>query len=152
MFNIALLHPQIPANTGNIIRLCANTGSTLHLIQPLGFTLDDKRMQRAGLDYHEYANLQVHINFETFLEKAPNSRLFAIETCGQKNYSAVAFQPGDILLFGAETFGIPTTILSQIPPDNILKIPMRENNRSLNLSNSVALVVYEAWKQVGYVT
>lgn len=156
MLHIVLVHPQIPANTGNIIRLCANTGSTLHLIRPLGFTLDDKRMKRAGLDYHEYANLQVHECFEAFLaraEKATSSpRLFAIETCGNKIYSQANFLANDYLLFGAETFGIPSPILSQIPSEHLLKIPMKANNRSLNLSNSVAIVTYEAWRQMGYTT
>jgi tRNA (cytidine/uridine-2'-O-)-methyltransferase len=146
MFNIVLVEPDIPQNTGNIIRLCANTGCHLHLIRPLGFVLDDKRLRRAGLDYHEFASVRTYKNMADFLDNN-TSRLFAIETCGTKRYDEISYQPGDTLLFGAETKGLSQKVLKTIPPDNQLSIPMQKNVRSLNLSNSVALVVYEAWRQ-----
>lgn len=152
MFNIVLFNPTIPPNTGNIIRLCANTGCQLHLIHPLGFELDDKRMRRAGLDYHEFANVKEHKNFADFLESEKPSRIFAIETDGKKNYSEVNYQPGDYLMFGSEITGITPDVLAQLPKDAVLRIPMLANIRSLNLSNSVALVVYEAWRQIGFST
>jgi len=149
-FHIALLEPEIPPNTGNIIRLCANTGCQLHLIHPLGFQLEDKQLQRAGLDYHDLMMLQEHADFQSFLDCFSNARIFVIETCGEKNYSEVKFEWGDVFLFGSETRGLSTEVVNQFPPGQILKIPMRKNMRSLNLSNSVAVVVYEAWRQQGF--
>ncbi|OGT29705.1 MAG: tRNA (uridine(34)/cytosine(34)/5-carboxymethylaminomethyluridine(34)-2'-O)-methyltransferase TrmL [Gammaproteobacteria bacterium RIFCSPHIGHO2_12_FULL_35_23] len=150
MFNIVLIHPDIPPNTGNIIRLCANTGCQLHLIHPLGFKLDDKRLKRAGLDYHEFAELKEHQNYQDFLAQCSPLRLFAIETGSIRTYNEVKYQAGDYLLFGSELTGIPKPILAQLTQENILSIPMLPNNRSLNLSNSVALVVYEAWRQLNF--
>lgn len=150
MFNIVLFEPEIPPNTGNIIRLCANTGCTLHLIHPLGFAVDDKHLRRAGLDYHQHVTIKQYENFAAFLQTIPNKRIFAIETCGEKNYSAIKYQQEDILLFGSETRGLPKKILAQIPNEQIIKIPMLPNIRSLNLSNAVSVVVYEAWRQLNY--
>jgi tRNA (cytidine/uridine-2'-O-)-methyltransferase len=152
MFNIVLFSPEIPPNTGNIIRLCANTGCQLHLIHPLGFEIDDKRLRRAGLDYHEFASVKEHQDFQSFLEDEKPKRLFAIETDGERYYHEEQYQAGDYLMFGRETKGIPQEIMAQLPKENILLIPMRENSRSLNLSNSVALVVYEAWRQLSFAT
>jgi tRNA (cytidine/uridine-2'-O-)-methyltransferase len=150
MFNLVLVHPEIPPNTGNIIRLCANTGCQLHLIHPLGFKLDDKRLRRAGLDYHALANVHEHPDFPTFLERQQPKRLFAIETSGARCYSDVQYQTGDYLLFGCETKGLNDEILDALPKDNVLLIPMLPNIRSLNLSNAVTLVTYEAWRQNGF--
>ncbi|MGD9153850.1 MAG: tRNA (uridine(34)/cytosine(34)/5-carboxymethylaminomethyluridine(34)-2'-O)-methyltransferase TrmL [Gammaproteobacteria bacterium] len=150
MFNIALFEPEIPPNTGNIIRLCANTGCILHLIHPLGFSVDDKHLRRAGLDYHQHVTIKEHKNFAAFLQAMPHARILAIETCGKQNYTEVNYQVDDILLFGPETRGLPQTILSQIPENQIIKIPMLPNIRSLNLSNAVAVVVYEAWRQMNF--
>ncbi len=150
MFNIVLAQPDIPPNTGNIIRLCANTGCQLHLIHPLGFELDDKRLRRAGLDYHEFAAVKEYQNYPDFLERCQPQRLFAIETEGEKLYTEVNYQADDYLLFGSESTGLPGSIISTIETENILLIPMLPNTRSLNLSNSVALVVYEAWRQLGF--
>lgn len=159
MLHIALYEPEIPPNTGNIIRLCANTGFTLHLIEPMGFDWDDKRLRRAGLDYSEFANVERHANWAAFSKtleslSAPGSsdtaRLFAITTKGTRHHSAVEFQPNDVLLFGPETRGLPDDILNSLNADQRVRIPMLENSRSLNLSNSVAVCVYEAWRQLGY--
>lgn len=151
MFNIALYQPEIPPNTGNIIRLCANTGSQLHLIHPLGFTLEDKQLLRAGLDYHEWANISQHDNFEHFTrQQQPGARLFACSTKGSVDYHEVAYQPGDCFLFGPETRGLPEEILMALPAEQVIRIPMRPQNRSLNLSNAVAVIVYEAWRQQGF--
>lgn len=153
MFNIALFEPEIPQNTGNIIRLCANTGSTLHLIKPYGFVLDDHKLKRAGLDYHDLTNIQEHENFNTFYDKfcdkilSNSKRIFACSTKGTTCYSSVNFLPEDCLLFGPETRGLPKEILENMPKENIIRIPMAKNNRSLNLSNSVAVILYEAWRQ-----
>lgn len=151
MFHVVLFQPEIPPNTGNVIRLCANTGAQLHLIRPLGFELDDRRLRRAGLDYHEYATLQVHDSYAAFLEKVQPARVFACTTRGQQDYSAVAYRDGDVLLFGAESRGLPQTIIAALPPEQRLRIPMRPGNRSLNLSNAVAVILYEAWRQQGFV-
>jgi tRNA (cytidine/uridine-2'-O-)-methyltransferase len=151
MFHIVLFEPEIPPNTGNIIRLCANTGCHLHLIKPLGFFLDDKYMKRAGLDYHEYASVKTYDSYQDYLLQEKPKRLFAIETSGEKNYSEIKYQQDDAFLFGPETRGLPPTITQQIPPEQILNIPMQPNNRSLNLSNSVAIVVYEAWRQLHFI-
>lgn len=152
MFHVVLVEPEIPPNTGNIIRLCANTGVTLHLIEPLGFPLDDARMRRAGLDYHEYATMQVHPNWQAFLEKAnPDpTRCFALTTKGSQPFARVQFEPGDWLFFGAETRGLSESIRHWFAETQRIRLPMRPDNRSLNLSNTVAVVVYEAWRQQGY--
>jgi len=150
MFHIVLFQPEIPPNTGNVIRLCANTGAQLHLIRPLGFALDDRRLRRAGLDYHEYATLKVHDSYEDFLREVRPARVFACTTRGRQDYSAVAYREGDVLLFGAESRGLPQEIIDSLPPEQRLRIPMRPGNRSLNLSNAVAVILYEAWRQNGY--
>jgi tRNA (cytidine/uridine-2'-O-)-methyltransferase len=147
VFNLALYEPEIPPNTGNIIRLCANTGSKLHLIEPLGFTLDDKRMRRAGLDYSEWAQLTVHADWDAFRSSLQGGRIFAATTRATQPYTAVSYQPGDTLLFGPETRGLPTAILDQLGSEQWVRIPMVEGSRSLNLSNSAAVVLYEAWRQ-----
>ena len=147
MFHVVLFQPEIPPNTGNIIRLCANSGASLHLIRPLGFELDDKRLRRAGLDYHEFAAVQEHDSLEQFIERTQPARLIAFSTKGQRNYSDFRFLPGDALLFGPESRGLPREILGQLSPENVLRIPMRENSRSLNLSNTVAIALFEAWRQ-----
>lgn len=150
MFRIVLHHPEIPSNTGNIIRLTTNTGAALHLIEPLGFQLDDTRLRRAGLDYRDRAALHIHASWDEFLSTVKPPRVFACSTHGWRPYSAAAFQPGDALLFGSETQGLPAAILQTIAPEYLLRIPMIPNNRSLNLSNAVALVLYEAWRQNGF--
>jgi len=150
MFHIVLFEPEIPPNTGNIIRLCANTGSQLHLIEPLGFELDDKRLRRAGLDYHEYAPLKRHLNLSACLAEIGSQRLFAFTTKGSHSYAEVAYQPGDIFLFGPESRGLPVEIRESVPNQQRLRLPMRPECRSLNLSNAVAVVVYEAWRQHGF--
>ena len=152
MFHIVLVHPEIPPNTGNVIRLAANTGCTLHLIEPLGFDMDDKHLRRAGLDYHEYAPLRRHASWPAFLadcQPAPQ-RLFALTTRGARPVHDVAFAPGDWLIFGAETSGLPETVRQHIPPTQQLRLPMRPAQRSLNLSNAVAVTVFEAWRQNGF--
>ena len=150
MFNIVLFQPEIPPNTGNIIRLCANTGSLLHLIRPLGFTLEDKQLRRAGLDYHEWVTIQQYDNLSDFLEKQRPPRLLACSTKGQTRYDQVNFIPGDAFLLGPETRGLPTEVLSLFAENEILRVPMLENNRSLNLSNAAAVILYEAWRQIGF--
>ena len=152
MFNIVLVHPEIPPNTGNVIRLAANTGCALHLIEPLGFSMDDKHMRRAGLDYHEYANLQRHADWASFLNNAQPApdRLFALTTKGSRVAHEVRFQAGDWLVFGSETSGLPVALREQFPPAQRLRLPMREGQRSLNLSNAVAVMVFEAWRQNGF--
>lgn len=147
MFNVILYQPEIPPNTGNIIRLCANSGAQLHLIRPLGYTLDNKQLQRAGLDYHEYASLQVHDTLEACLKTLPNARLFAFTTKGAHPYHEVSYRAGDAFLFGPESRGLPADLLASLTPDHKLRLPMQPDNRSLNLSNTVAIVVYEAWRQ-----
>jgi len=149
MFHIVLFEPEIPANTGNIIRLCANAGMQLHLIKPLGFDLDDKKLRRAGLDYHEWVSVQLHDSYADFLEKQQPKQIFALTTKGQKNYSDVHFQAGDVFLFGPETRGLPASMLADIG-ENCLFLPMQPQSRSLNLSNTVAIVLYEAWRQTGF--
>lgn len=148
--HVILYEPEIPPNTGNIIRLCANTGSHLHLIQPLGFELDDKRLRRAGLDYREFAQIQVHADLPSALAALLDRRIFACSTRGQCSYSDVRFQSGDCLLFGPETRGLPQPVLEQFPAEQRLRVPMLPGSRSLNLSNTVALMVYEAWRQQGF--
>jgi tRNA (cytidine/uridine-2'-O-)-methyltransferase len=150
MLHVVLFEPEIPPNTGNTIRLCANTGATLHLVKPLGFKLDDKSLQRSGLDYHDLADVKVHASLEVCLSHLEGSRLFAVETCGKRCYSDVRYRAGDAFLFGPETRGLPQSALQLAGPDHSLFIPMRAQSRSINLSNAVALVVFEAWRQLGF--
>jgi tRNA (cytidine/uridine-2'-O-)-methyltransferase len=150
MFNVILYRPEIPPNTGNVIRLCANTGCTLHLIRPLGFELDEKSVQRAGMDYAELADVQVHASLDACLTRLGPARLFAIETGASRTYAQQRFERGDALLFGPESSGLPAAVLERVGPAHTLSIPMRRGNRSLNLNNAVALVVYEAWRQLGF--
>ena len=150
MFHVALYEPEIPPNTGNIIRLCANTGVKLHLIHPLGFSPDDKQLRRAGLDYHLWAEVKHYPDFPTFISQVQPKRLFACSTHGQKCYSDVSFAPEDVFLFGPESRGLPQDLLQTLTPDMILRIPMLAHSRSLNLSNAVAVIVYEAWRQQGF--
>lgn len=149
---VILFQPEIPPNTGNIIRLCANTGCELHLIKPLGFPLDDAKLRRAGLDYHEYANLMVHNDYNSCLSYFTNRRIIAVETCGVKSsYTNIRFHRDDVLLFGSETKGLPPEILAMLEPQNIIRLPMYPQQRSLNLSNSVAIVIYKAWEHLGFI-
>lgn len=148
---IILFQPDIPQNTGNIIRLCANTGCQLHLVKPLGFPMQDRKLRRAGLDYHEYANIVVYDDWFACLEYFSGRRILAIETCGYKYYNQVAYKADDVLLFGSETKGLPQHIIDTIGLENILKLPMRDGQRSLNLANSVAVVVYSAWSMLNFV-
>ena len=150
MVEVILYQPEIPPNTGNIIRLCANTGARLHLVEPLGFSLGQPALRRAGLDYAELAAVRVHSSLHSCLAALPGAHLYAIETAGTRCYSEVQFRPGDALLFGPETRGLPAAVLAGLSPEQLLRIPMRPGNRSLNLSNAVAVVVYEAWRQQGY--
>jgi tRNA (cytidine/uridine-2'-O-)-methyltransferase len=150
MLHVILYQPEIPPNTGNVIRLCANTGFTLHLIEPLGFKLEDKHLQRAGLDYHELACVRLHPEWSACTHFLPDSRLFAISTRGLTRYDVPAFEPGDAFLFGRETSGLPEQILGQFSPERRLRLPMQAGNRSLNLSNAVAVVCFEAWRQTGF--
>lgn len=152
MFHIVLVSPEIPPNTGNVIRLSANTGCTLHLIEPLGFSMEDRLMRRAGLDYHEYTPVRRHSNWDRFLadERPDPARLFAFTTRGSQPAFNVAFKPGDWLVFGSETQGLPAGLRDSFPPEQRLRLPMREGQRSLNLSNAVAITVFEAWRQCGF--
>jgi tRNA (cytidine/uridine-2'-O-)-methyltransferase len=150
MFSVILYEPEIPPNTGNIIRLCANTGSAIHLVRPLGFELDDKRLRRAGLDYHEFAELEVHDSLDDCVAALGNPRVFALSTRGVTRYDEPDYAPGDAFLFGPETRGLPQDVLDARPPGERLRLPMREGIRSLNLSNAAAVVVYEAWRQRGF--
>ena len=150
MFNIALYEPEIPPNTGNIIRLCANTGCKLHLIKPLGFDLDDKKLRRAGLDYREFAKIRVWDTLKKFLIETDGKRVFGVTTKGQKNYSDVLFEREDIMLFGPETRGLPNNVLDSLPPDMKIRIPMKEDSRSLNLANAASVIIYEAWRQLNF--
>jgi tRNA (cytidine/uridine-2'-O-)-methyltransferase len=154
IFHIVLVHPEIPPNTGNVIRLAANTGCTLHLIEPLGFSMEDRLMRRAGLDYHEYAELRRHASWEAFLvsEQPAPGRMFALTTRGTRQVHDVAFQSGDWLVFGSETSGLPDAVRAAFAPAQQLKLPMRAGQRSLNLSNAVAVTVFEAWRQNGFGT
>ena len=147
MLHVVLYQPEIPPNTGNVIRLCANTGAQLHLIRPLGFDLDDAKLRRAGLDYHEFAALNVHDDMDAFLAAAKPRRLFALSTRGRNLYTNAQFSNDDAVVFGAETRGLPQTLIDSLPQEQRLRLPMRPDNRSLNLSNAVAVVVYEAWRQ-----
>jgi tRNA (cytidine/uridine-2'-O-)-methyltransferase len=151
VFNIVLFEPEIPPNTGNIIRLCANTGCHLHLIEPLGFSLDDKRMRRAGLDYAEWAQVMVHSNWQAYRDTMVGA-IYAATTRGVRNHTDIHYKPGDTLLFGPETRGLPDELLQETGRDNWMRIPMLDHSRSLNLSNSVSIAVYEAWRQQGFQT
>lgn len=152
MFHVVLVEPEIPPNTGNIIRLCANTGAQLHLIEPLGFPLDDSKMKRAGLDYHDYATMKVHKNWLAFLdsEQPAQNRMFAMTTHGSSTFSTLAFKANDYFIFGSETKGLAQTLRESFPPNQRIRLPMQPENRSLNLSNAVAVVIYEAWRQNGF--
>ena len=150
MFHIVLFEPEIPANTGNIIRLCANAGAQLHLIKPLGFQLDDKKLRRAGLDYHEWVAVKEHTSLHDFILAVKPERIFALTTKAKKIVSDVAFQDEDAFLFGPETRGIPANILSEMGENRCLYLPMQSESRSLNLSNTVSIVLYEAWRQLSY--
>jgi tRNA (cytidine/uridine-2'-O-)-methyltransferase len=152
VFHVVLVEPEIPPNTGNIIRLCANTGAQLHLVEPLGFPLDDARMRRAGLDYHEYAKMQVHRNWDAFIaaESPDPARMFALTTHGSTPFASIEFRPGDVFVFGSETRGLAPELRDSFPSSQRIRLPMRPDNRSLNLSNAVAVVVFEAWRQNGY--
>ena len=152
MLNVVLVEPEIPPNTGNIIRLCANTGAQLHLVEPLGFPLEDTRMKRAGLDYHEYAQMKVHSSWQAFLDaEQPNKdRVFAITTKGKAKLAKARFQKNDYLVFGSETKGLNQSVRDYFLPERCLRLPMRANSRSLNLSNAVAVMVYEAWRQMDF--
>jgi tRNA (cytidine/uridine-2'-O-)-methyltransferase len=151
MLHVILFRPEIPPNTGNVIRLCANTGAALHLIRPLGFELDDARLRRAGLDYHEYASVAVHDNLAHCLDTIGTPRVFAFTTRGRVAHVDARFADGDALLFGCETAGLPGDVLDSVPAEQHLRLPMRPDSRSLNLSNTVAVAVYEAWRQLGFV-
>ena len=152
MFHVVLVEPEIPPNTGNIIRLCANTGAQLHLIEPLGFPLDDAKMRRAGLDYHDYATMKVHADWATYLrnETPDPACMFALTTHGSAPFADIAFQPGDVFVFGSETKGLAVSLRESFTPAQRIRLPMRPGNRSLNLSNAVAVVVFEAWRQNGF--
>ncbi|MBA3696059.1 MAG: tRNA (uridine(34)/cytosine(34)/5-carboxymethylaminomethyluridine(34)-2'-O)-methyltransferase TrmL [Methylotenera sp.] len=150
MYTIVLFEPEIPPNTGNIIRLCANTGAALHLVKPLGFTLEDKQLKRAGLDYHEFASLKVHENWTDCKTALAGKRLFAITTKGSTRHSDIQFKVGDVFVFGPETRGLPEEIRSEFTPEHRVRLPMLANSRSLNLSNSADVVLYEAWRQIGF--
>jgi len=150
MLHIALYEPEIPPNTGNIIRLCANAGAQLHLIQPLAFELDDKRLRRAGLDYHEFSTLQIHENYAAFMAWADSRPLYACTTKAKQHHHQATYTDESILLFGPESRGLPDAVLSALDPAQKIRIPMRENSRSLNLSNATAIILYEAWRQLGY--
>jgi tRNA (cytidine/uridine-2'-O-)-methyltransferase len=152
MFNVVLVEPRIPPNTGNVIRLCANTGAQLHLVEPLGFPIDHAKMRRAGLDYHEFATVRVHASAARWreTERPDPARVFAFSTRATRRFAEAAFLPGDWLVFGSETQGLPQQLLDSLPPDQRLRLPLRPGNRSLNLSNAVAVVVFEAWRQNGF--
>jgi tRNA (cytidine/uridine-2'-O-)-methyltransferase len=150
VFDLILYRPEIPPNTGNIIRLCANTGTRLHLVRPLGFSLADRYLRRAGLDYHELAQVTEHESLEACLATLRGRRLFALSTRGTTSYAGISYTAGDVFLMGPETSGLPATILENLPPERLLRIPMRAGSRSLNLSNAAAVVIYEAWRQGGF--
>jgi tRNA (cytidine/uridine-2'-O-)-methyltransferase len=150
MLHVVLYEPEIPPNTGNVIHLCANSGARLHLIRPLGFDLDHAKLRRAGLDYHEFADVAVHENLDVFVADVRPARLFALSTRGRNLYTNVQFRADDAVLFGPETRGLPQAVLDALPAEQRLRLPMRPDNRSLNLSNAVAVVVYEAWRQTGF--
>ena len=147
LIDVILYQPEIPPNTGNIIRLCANSGARLHLVEPMGFSVDDKQLRRAGLDYHEFAELRVHASLDACLDALEPTRLFAVSTRGRQRYDRIGYAHGDALLFGPESRGLPADVIDSLPAEQRLRLPMRPGNRSLNLSNAVAVIVYEAWRQ-----
>ena len=150
MLDIVLIHPEIPPNAGNVIRLAANTGARLHLVEPLGFSMDDRQLKRAGLDYHEMASVRVHRDWQACRAALAGRRMFALTTSARRSCFEVGFRTDDVFLFGAETAGLPPAVLDEFPEEMRLKLPMRPGNRSLNLSNAVAVVVFEAWRQIGF--
>lgn len=150
MFHVVLYEPEIPPNTGNVIRLCANAGATLHLVKPLGFRLDDRSLKRSGLDYHDLARVRVHADFDACVRELADARLMAVETRGRRCYADFRFRAGDALVFGPETRGLPEPVQQRIGGENSLYLPMQPRSRSLNLSNAVAVVVYEAWRQLNF--
>jgi tRNA (cytidine/uridine-2'-O-)-methyltransferase len=150
MYHVVLFQPEIPPNTGNIIRLCANCGAQLHLIRPLGFDMSDKQLRRAGLDYHEFAKVKIHDNLAAFVQAIQPKRMLACSTKGGQDYTGIQYEPGDALLFGPETRGLPLDVLESLPENQRLRIPMLPNNRSLNLANAVSIIIYEAWRQQGF--
>jgi len=150
MFRIVLVHPEIPPNTGNVIRLAANTGCHLHLIEPLGFSMEDRLLRRAGLDYHEFAHVQRHPSWDDYARQVDAHRCYAFSTRGQAALGSVRWQPGDSLVFGSESGGLPDAVRASFPPERMVRLPMRAGQRSLNLSNAVAVAVFEAWRQQGY--
>ncbi len=150
MLNVVLYEPEIPPNTGNIIRLCANTGASLHLIRPLGFEWSDKRLRRAGLDYHEFASVTLHENLDAYWQTHSPDRAFALTTKGHTLHTDVGYRTGDTLLFGPESRGLPDDVLESLPAQQHLRIPMRSHSRSLNIANAVAVTIYEAWRQMGF--
>ena len=150
MLDIVLVEPEIPPNTGNVIRLAANTGARLHLVKPLGFSLDDKQLQRAGLDYHEYASLTVHESWADFARRMTGRRMFAFATSGERLFTDVRYARDDVLVFGKEASGLSPSVLAGFAPETRLRLPMRPGNRSINLSNTVAIAVFEVWRQLGY--
>jgi tRNA (cytidine/uridine-2'-O-)-methyltransferase len=150
MFDIVLVHPEIPPNAGNVIRLAANTGARLHLVEPLGFSMDDRQLKRAGLDYHEYASVRVHADWQSCIAVLGGNRMFALTTGAQRSLFEEDFKERDVFVFGSETAGLPEQLLNDFKPEARLRIPMRPGNRSLNLSNAVAVTVFEAWRQIGF--
>ena len=150
MFHVILYEPEIPPNTGNVIRLCANTGASLHLIEPLGFDLEEKKLRRAGLDYREFASVKTHGSLNACLAALGKPRVFALSTRGTTRHDQPAYEQGDAFLLGPETRGLPQAVLDALPADRVLRLPMRPDNRSLNLSNTAAVIVYEAWRQLGF--
>lgn len=150
MFDVVLYRPEIPPNTGNVIRLCANTGARLHLVEPLGFSIEDRQLRRAGLDYHEFADVAVHTDWDKCRGVLQGRRMFALSTRGNTPYAEVRYAAGDVFVFGAETQGLPQEMLESFEPARRLRLPMRPGNRSINLSNAVAVVVFEAWRQLGF--
>ncbi len=150
MFHLILYQPEIPPNTGNVIRLCANTGVALHLVEPLGFDLEERKLRRAGLDYREFATVKTHASLEACLDDLGQPRVFALSTRGTTRYDAPDYEDGDAFLLGPETRGLPQAVLDALPDEQCLRLPMRPDNRSLNLSNTAAVIVYEAWRQLGF--
>ncbi len=151
MLHLVLFEPEIPPNTGNIIRLCANTGARLHLIHPLGFALDDKRLRRAGLDYHEWARVEQHASLQAFVDETKFARLYALSARGGQIYNSIAYGADDALLFGPESRGLPPHVFHRLPPEQVVRIPMHTHGRSLNIANAAAIVLYEAWRQLDFV-
>jgi tRNA (cytidine/uridine-2'-O-)-methyltransferase len=150
MFDVVLVHPEIPPNAGNVIRLCANAGARLNLVEPLGFSMDDRQLKRAGLDYHELATVTVHRDWESCRAALAGRRMFALSTRGEVPYASIAYRPDDVMVFGAEARGLPDAVMADFPAARTLRLPMRPGNRSINLSNAVAVVVFEAWRQQGF--